>query len=245
MDVRSEILRAATELFAARGFDGTSLQAIADAVGIRKASLLYHFRTKEELRLSVLAAVLDRWNEVLPRLLMAASAGERRFGAVIGEVARFFATDPDRARLLVREILDRPEDMKRRLETYVAPWVDVVADLIRKGQDRGEVHLEVDAEAYVLQIINLVVSGVALAASLSGALLPLDSPAGPPMDRHHRELIRIARTSLFRVPPTPTVRPGARDEDEDDQEGNGAAPSRSPVGPDRYEETTTAGDGRR
>ena len=44
MDVRSEIPYTATRLFAAKGFDGTSLEATAEAVGVRKPSLLYHFR---------------------------------------------------------------------------------------------------------------------------------------------------------------------------------------------------------
>lgn len=198
MDVRAKILLTATRLFAAHGFDGTSLQTICDVVGVRKASLLYHFRTKEELRQSVLAEVLDRWNEILPRLMLAASAGEHRFSVVIQETVSFFAADPDRARLLIREILDRPQDMQQRLETRVRPWVEIAADLIRKGQQHGDIYEDVDPEAYVLQVVNLVVSGVAMAASLAGALLPADAPEGPPDKRHSRELIRIARYSLFR-----------------------------------------------
>jgi AcrR family transcriptional regulator len=200
MDVRAQILRVATHLFAAHGFDGTSLQAIADEVGIRKPSLIYHFPSKEQLRLAVLEEVLVRWNEVLPRLLMAAAGGEPRFATVMREAVGFFVEDPDRARLLVREILDRPDDMRMRLETHVRPWVDVVADYIRRGQESGEVHELVDPEAYVLQIINLLVSGVAAAACLEGGLLPVDSPRGDPAQRHTRELIRIARYSLFSAP---------------------------------------------
>ncbi|MBW2454558.1 MAG: TetR/AcrR family transcriptional regulator [Deltaproteobacteria bacterium] len=200
MDVRTQILHSATRLFAAHGFDGTSLKDIADAVGIRKPSLLYHFPSKEKLRLAVLEQLLERWNDVLPRLLMVAAGGEPRFETIIDEVVGFFTADPDRARLLVREILDRPADMRDRLDTYVRPWVDVVAKYIRKGQEFGEVHADVDPEAYVLQVINLVLSGVAAAASLAGGLLPQDSPLGDPAKRHARELIRIARYSLFRSP---------------------------------------------
>lgn len=221
MDVREEILKSATRLFAAKGFDGTSLKDIAEAVGVRKPSLLYHFASKEKLRLAVLARLLDRWNDVLPRLLMAAAGGDKRFESVMDEVVGFFAEDADRARLLVREILDRPTDMQRRLETYVRPWVKVVADYIVKGQARGEVHAHVDPEAYILQVINMVVSGVAAASSLEGGLLPPKSPRGDAGARHLRELIRMARTSLFisptasadaREPTTPKTAEQARPE---------------------------------
>lgn len=187
-------------MFAAKGFDGTSISDIAGEVGIAKPSLLYHFASKEKLRLAVLAAILERWNDVLPRLLMAAAGGAPRFETVMHEAVQFFSEDADRARLLVREILDRPEDMQRRLEIYVRPWVDVVADYIEKGQATGEVHADLDAQAYILQIINLVVSGVAAAASLKGGLLPATSARGEATKRHTRELIRIARMSLFTRP---------------------------------------------
>ena len=200
MDVRGEILLVATRLFAARGFDGTSIGAISEEVGIRKASLLYHFPSKEQLRLAVLGQVLERWNDILPRLLMAAASGEHRFETVVGEMVRFFTEDPDRARLIMREILDRPDDMRRRLESHVRPWVDLVANYIRKGQKSGEVHQRVDPEAYILQVINLVVSGVAAASCLEGGLLPPESALGDPSSRHARELIRIARVSLFQSP---------------------------------------------
>jgi hypothetical protein len=107
--------------------------------------------------------------------------------------------------LLVREILDRPEDMQQRIRTYVSPWVKVIADLIRKGQRSAEVYHQVDPEAYVLQVINMVVCGVATASSLAGSLLPTDSPDGAPSERLVRELVRVARFSLF--PPAAPAEP--------------------------------------
>ena len=69
MDVRTKILSEATRRFAEKGVDGTSLQEISDAVGVRKPSLLYHFPSKDALHTSVLENILVRWNEAVPRLL--------------------------------------------------------------------------------------------------------------------------------------------------------------------------------
>ncbi|WP_179469042.1 TetR/AcrR family transcriptional regulator [Mycolicibacterium vinylchloridicum] len=46
---REEILDAAAELFTTRGYASTSTRAIAEAVGIRQASLYHYFKTKDEL----------------------------------------------------------------------------------------------------------------------------------------------------------------------------------------------------
>jgi AcrR family transcriptional regulator len=193
-DVRSLILASATRLFAAHGFDGTSLQLIAEEVGIRKPSLLHHFPSKEELRQSVFDQILSHWNDVLPRLLLAATASTR-FDSVMEELTRFFVDDPDRARLLVREVLDRPAQAKALLVSRVRPWVAAIADYIRKGQEHGDSFPDADAETYVVHILRLVIATVATADTFGVLLYPGETP---PMGRQMRELLRIARASLFR-----------------------------------------------
>src|SRR5258706_13923722 len=171
MDVRDQILAVATRQFAKNGFDGTTLQTISDEVGIRKPSLLYHFPSKDALRLAVHQKMLDHWNEALPRLLQAATSGEGQFDAVVAELVGFFTRDPDRARLIVREVLDRPTEVSQILNSHVRPWVDIVCNYIKKGQERGAIYADVDPGAYVGQVINLVVASVATHACI-GELVP-------------------------------------------------------------------------
>ena len=201
MDVRETILNASTKLFAERGFDATPLQAIADVVGIRKPSLLYHFPSKEELRQAVLEQLLSHWSEVLPRLLMAAAQdGMARFDRVVEELLEFFAADPDRARLLVREALDRPDEMRAYLREYVRPWIDLVAEYIRKGQRTGEIVEGVDPESYVVQVISLVLAGFSTANCFGVVLLDGNEAERAVHPRHQLELLRIMKTSLFSSP---------------------------------------------
>lgn len=56
---RAEILDAAAELFTTRGFASTSTRLIADAVGIRQASLYNHFATKNDILVALLEDTVE------------------------------------------------------------------------------------------------------------------------------------------------------------------------------------------
>ncbi|HEX3409715.1 MAG TPA: TetR/AcrR family transcriptional regulator [Candidatus Binataceae bacterium] len=58
-DSRDEILKAATRIFALRGFHETSMSEVARAAGVSKALIFWHFRTKEELFMAVLNRLLE------------------------------------------------------------------------------------------------------------------------------------------------------------------------------------------
>jgi TetR/AcrR family transcriptional regulator len=204
-DIAERILEHATKLFAARGFVGASLRDIALAVGIRKPSLLYHFPSKDDLRRRVLEQMLSHWNDVVPRILRAATSGQEQFDAIASETIAFFSENPDRARLLLRELLDRPDEMRPLIELHVEPWARIVCDYIRKGQEQGRVHPDVDPEAYVVQIINLVLCGIAIAESI-GKMLPegTHTEGCAISQRHLAEMMRVAKSSLF-ITPAPEV----------------------------------------
>jgi AcrR family transcriptional regulator len=189
-DVRAAILTAATRLFAAHGFDGTTLQDVADAVMVSKPAVLHHFPSKEHIRSAVLEAILDHWQRTLPRLLLAATAGEERFLAVFGEVHRFFASDADRARVVLRETLDRPAEARKLFAGPVRPWVQAIASYIAAGQASGRHHADADAEAYVVHMLQLILAAAA-AAPVTAAIM------GGARGRYDKELARIARVSLF------------------------------------------------
>lgn len=195
MDVRSEILTQATRLFAEQGYDGTSVQQIADAVGIRKPSLLYHFRSKDELRENVLAEMLAHWNAVLPGLLLKAST-EERFDATMEALTGFFIEDPDRARLLLRETLDRSAHMQAMLGEFVKPWIQLLGAQLERAKEQGLVQADVDPQAYAVEVITMAVAGTAVIDTLQ-VILPAHPARGSTRKRHARELIRVARSSLY------------------------------------------------
>ena len=62
-NTKQEILEAALELFSVQGFEATSISQIADAVGIRKASLYSHFENKQAILDAIVKDVLDQYAE--------------------------------------------------------------------------------------------------------------------------------------------------------------------------------------
>ena len=62
-NTREEILEAALELFAVNGYEATSISPLADAVGIRKASLYSHFANKQDILDTVVETVLKGYSE--------------------------------------------------------------------------------------------------------------------------------------------------------------------------------------
>ncbi|MDD6203453.1 MAG: TetR/AcrR family transcriptional regulator [Firmicutes bacterium] len=60
-NTKQEILEAALELFSVQGFEATSVSQIADAVGIRKASLYSHFQNKQAILDAIVKEVLEQY----------------------------------------------------------------------------------------------------------------------------------------------------------------------------------------
>jgi AcrR family transcriptional regulator len=67
-DTRDRILEAALELFSEHGFEGTTLQQIADRLGFTKAALYYHFRSKDDLLEALVMPVMTDLDQLLDQV---------------------------------------------------------------------------------------------------------------------------------------------------------------------------------
>ena len=191
VQLKARAREAAVLIFSRHGFEGTSVQAIADEVGVSKQTLLYHFESKEGLRDAVLDEMVDVWRAALPQLLAVLTRPDAPFEDALTDVMAFFREKPAHCRFLLQELLrtaagDEPL-------APIEPWLKVGAEFIRRAQTEGRVAADVDAEAWLVNVGTMILSTL--------SLLDERRP-GPRPDAVIREMARIMGSSLGGRRPT-------------------------------------------
>jgi AcrR family transcriptional regulator len=134
---RTEILDAATKVFAQVGFASTDVQQIAAAAGVGKGTVYRYFPSKEELFL----AAVDQGMQRLTANVNAAASFELapldRIAAGVTAYLTWFDRHPEMVELFIQE---RAQFRDRQRPTYFAhrdanlgPWRELIASLIREG----------------------------------------------------------------------------------------------------------------
>lgn len=153
---RAELAEIAARLFAERGFHGTSMGDIAEAMGVQKGSLYSHTESKQQLLYDVVRAGADAFHAALDAVEEDAHAVERIRQALRGHL-RVVAEQLDIATVFTREwrylegaLRDEFVAERRR---YEERW----RDLFREGVERGELRVDLrssDAALLVLSAAN-------------------------------------------------------------------------------------------
>ncbi|MEU5252908.1 TetR/AcrR family transcriptional regulator [Streptomyces longwoodensis] len=95
-NTRQRIQDVALELFAEQGYDKTSLREIAERLDVTKAALYYHFKTKEEILVSIFQDLtqpiedLIEWGREQPHTLETKQEIVRRYGQALDDAAPLF-----------------------------------------------------------------------------------------------------------------------------------------------------------
>ena len=95
-DTRQRIQDVALEMFAERGYEKTSLREIAERLDVTKAALYYHFKTKEDILVSLFADLttpmdeLIEWAQGQPRTLATKTELLNRYSAALDKAAPLF-----------------------------------------------------------------------------------------------------------------------------------------------------------
>jgi len=100
---RENILEAAAQIFSQKGYHATSMNDIASAVNLQKASLYYHVKSKEEILLSLLDEALELVITRISDVLQQPIASDDKLRLAIKTYLQTLAEQPDLAAILLLE----------------------------------------------------------------------------------------------------------------------------------------------
>ncbi|HSS67063.1 MAG TPA: TetR family transcriptional regulator C-terminal domain-containing protein [Nocardioidaceae bacterium] len=149
---RDDMLRAAAELIAERGFSETRIADVARRVGASPALVIYYFETKDQLLTAALRHSEDAFYEACARLLAEASSVRDRLEIIV----RLTCT-PDSSNLpgawglwfdLWAQAFRHPQVAKHRVELE-RRWRKTIADVVHQAVDSREI-APVDADQFAV-----------------------------------------------------------------------------------------------
>lgn len=153
--VENEIYEHATQLFAERGFAGTNLQDIAEAVGLTRPALYYYVKSKDELLAKLVTEITEapaaQLREINKRDDLDATGKLR---AIARALVTRQTTHPARFRLIIRSEAELPPELSRAHERGRRAVLDELTKVVDEGMRSGQFR-PLDARVAALGVIGM------------------------------------------------------------------------------------------
>lgn len=139
VDLRDRIIEEATRLFVSLGYHAVSMREIAEAAGVSKAGLYYHFKDKESLLLAILTANLERIASIVQEAQEQGATAREQIGWILRSIFKQAPAQRAIIRLSSQEMAHLGEiDRAEFGRLYREKFTGAVEDILRAGVERGE-----------------------------------------------------------------------------------------------------------
>jgi TetR/AcrR family transcriptional regulator, cholesterol catabolism regulator len=153
---RREILDAAAQVFFDRGYDASSTQEIADAVGILKGSLYYYVTSKEDFLYEIIRETHEgAVRAIEPVLTMETDALHRLANLIVRQIA-FFTANRTKSVVFFREYRALSGNRRAEIEAEGDRYRAVVAKLLSEGQQDGTISADVDVRMTSVAMVEML-----------------------------------------------------------------------------------------
>jgi TetR/AcrR family transcriptional regulator len=187
-----ELVREALRAFGARGYDGTTLEAVAEAAGVRKQTLLYYFQTKEDLFDACVDDLIDGLERSLRRVLGGPEEGLDRVESVIRTLFRLAEHWPEFP-LFMREAARRSPQVVQRIADALEPFRKAALAFLERGMSAGEFRRQ-DPGLLLFTLYTAVVGSLAEAGVLRA--VAGESSGHTALRQREQELVTFVRHAL-------------------------------------------------
>lgn len=135
---RSALLDAAADLFAKRGFDGTTIDAVAKQARVNKAMISYHFGGKRGLYGAILSEILTSMAARLEAVRIWDAPPEQRLAAFIAAFRELVRVRPVAPQIMLREAISGGRHVDRKILPNFLTIFTVLQGILEQGTREGK-----------------------------------------------------------------------------------------------------------
>jgi AcrR family transcriptional regulator len=148
-DVPRRLLEVATKLFADRGFESTSVQAIVQKAGVTKGAMYHYFSSKDDLLFEIYARVLRMQTEHLDQFAEADKPVAERVHAAAADVVETSIANLDDTVIFFRSMHQLNEHKRAEVRKERRRYHERFRQLVEEGQRSGDFRGDVPADLVV------------------------------------------------------------------------------------------------
>ncbi len=150
---RREVTREAAKLFAQKGYHGTSIGDIAEALGVQKGSLYSHIASKEDLLYETMREGAEAFHAALDAISEDTPAVDKIRLALRGHL-RVVAEQLDVATVFVQEWRYLEGERREEIVAERRRYEERIRDLFREGRELSELRADLDETAAALLLLS-------------------------------------------------------------------------------------------
>jgi AcrR family transcriptional regulator len=149
LPLQQRLVLVATRLFAAQGYDATSVQQIVEAAGVTKGALYHHFTCKDDLLYEVYHHVLAEQTRRMEEIADGPGDAAQRLAAVVGDVIASSVANLDELIVFFRSMHLLPDAQQKTVRAERRRYHLRVRRLVEEGQRAGVLTTDVPADLAV------------------------------------------------------------------------------------------------
>ncbi|MCS7212862.1 MAG: TetR/AcrR family transcriptional regulator [Candidatus Calescibacterium sp.] len=151
-----EILNVAARLFREKGFSATSIQDIAQEIGIEKGAIYYWIKSKDDILYQLIENEGERFIQNVSKIIDEEISPDKKLEKFMKKHIDVLTENVDKASVFFNEHRSLPKKWKSKIIQFRDKYESILRKIIEEGQKEGKIRKDIDAKIIGFAILGMI-----------------------------------------------------------------------------------------